>query len=134
MRSTWQLKQNVSVCRGKGFFVLSNVIAKVTDQRPTCCEFKPSTVEDQPCKGRRCTLNMSRFMHSSVDVVRKFGEGGRMAGRRAVLLARWIVRSVPLEIVESSGHEKAPTREKPGLERPGRPREERIEASCGKHF
>ncbi|GFV82707.1 HTH_Tnp_Tc3_2 domain-containing protein [Trichonephila clavipes] len=30
-------------------------------------------------------------------------------GRRAVLLARWIVRSVPLEIVGSSGHEKVPT-------------------------
>ncbi|GFV93872.1 hypothetical protein TNCV_1811271 [Trichonephila clavipes] len=51
------------------------------------------------------------------------------AGRRAVLLARWIVRSVPLEIVGSSGHEKVPTRGKPGLERPGRPREERIEGS-----
>ncbi|GFV71534.1 HTH_Tnp_Tc3_2 domain-containing protein [Trichonephila clavipes] len=36
------------------------------------------------------------------------------AGRRAVLLARWIVRSVPLEIVGSSGHEKVPTRGKPG--------------------
>ncbi|GFU55192.1 HTH_Tnp_Tc3_2 domain-containing protein [Trichonephila clavipes] len=48
------------------------------------------------------------------------------AGRRAVLLARWIVRSVPLEIVGSSGHEKVPTRGKLGLERPGRPRGERI--------
>ncbi|GFX27409.1 transposable element Tc1 transposase [Trichonephila clavipes] len=48
------------------------------------------------------------------------------AGRSAVLLARWIVRSLPLEIVGSSGHEKVPTREKPGLERPGRPRGERI--------
>ncbi|GFX28501.1 transposable element Tc1 transposase [Trichonephila clavipes] len=43
-----------------------------------------------------------------------------------MLLARRIVRSVPLEIVGSSGHEKVPTRGKPGLERPGRPREERI--------
>ncbi|GFX95409.1 HTH_Tnp_Tc3_2 domain-containing protein [Trichonephila clavipes] len=48
------------------------------------------------------------------------------AGRRTVLLARWIVRSVPLEIVGSSEHEKVPTRGKPGLERPGRPRGERI--------
>ncbi|GFX14019.1 transposable element Tcb2 transposase [Trichonephila clavipes] len=48
------------------------------------------------------------------------------AGRRAVLLARCIFRSVPLEIVGSSGHEKVPTRGKPGLERPGRPRGERI--------
>ncbi|GFW28841.1 transposable element Tc1 transposase [Trichonephila clavipes] len=51
-----------------------------------------------------------------------------------MLLARWIVRSVPLEIVGSSGHEKVPTRGKPGLERPGRPRKERIEGSCGKHL
>ncbi|GFY25559.1 hypothetical protein TNCV_2486791 [Trichonephila clavipes] len=43
-------------------------------------------------------------------------------------------RSVPLEIVGSSGHEKVPTRGKPGLERPGRPRGERIEGSCGKHL
>ncbi|GFY08547.1 hypothetical protein TNCV_809801 [Trichonephila clavipes] len=50
----------------------------------------------------------------------------RKAGRLAVLLPRWIVRSVPLEIVESSGHEKVPTRVKPGLERPGRPRGERV--------
>ncbi|GFT61290.1 hypothetical protein TNCV_1227401 [Trichonephila clavipes] len=44
-----------------------------------------------------------------------------------MLLARWIVRNVPLEIDRSSGHEKVPTCGKPGLERPGRPRGERIE-------
>ncbi|GFW32194.1 transposable element Tcb2 transposase [Trichonephila clavipes] len=38
------------------------------------------------------------------------------------------------EIVGSSGHEKVFTRRKPGLERPGRPRGERIEGSCGKHL
>ncbi|GFV01414.1 nucleic-acid-binding protein from transposon X-element [Trichonephila clavipes] len=46
------------------------------------------------------------------------------AGRRrrvAGQVDRW---SVPLEIVASSGHEKVPTRGKPGLERPGRPRGE----------
>ncbi|GFT25508.1 transposable element Tcb2 transposase [Trichonephila clavipes] len=42
--------------------------------------------------------------------------------------------SMPLEIVGSSGHEKVPTCGKPGLERPGRPRGERIEGSCGKHL
>ncbi|GFW16514.1 uncharacterized protein TNCV_2351381 [Trichonephila clavipes] len=46
-----------------------------------------------------------------------------------MLLARWIVRSVPFEIVGNSGHEKVLTLGKPGLERPGRPREERIEGS-----
>ncbi|GFV65514.1 transposable element Tcb2 transposase [Trichonephila clavipes] len=55
-------------------------------------------------------------------------------GRRAVLLARWIVRSEPLEIVGSNGHEKVPTRGKPGLERSGRPRRERIEGSFSKHL
>ncbi|GFU42091.1 transposable element Tcb2 transposase [Trichonephila clavipes] len=48
------------------------------------------------------------------------------AGQHAVLLARWIVRRVPLEIVGSSGHVKVPTHGKPGLERPGRPRGEMI--------
>ncbi|GFX69373.1 transposable element Tcb1 transposase [Trichonephila clavipes] len=48
------------------------------------------------------------------------------AGLRAVLLVRWIVRSVPLEIVGSSGHEKVPTRGNPGLQQPGRQRGERI--------
>ncbi|GFV21538.1 HTH_Tnp_Tc3_2 domain-containing protein [Trichonephila clavipes] len=43
-----------------------------------------------------------------------------------MLVARWIVGSVPLEIVGSSGHEKVSTCGKPGLERPGRPRGERI--------
>ncbi|GFU80094.1 transposable element Tcb2 transposase [Trichonephila clavipes] len=43
----------------------------------------------------------------------------------------WIVRSVPLEIVGSSGHEKV-TRGKPGSGATRRPREERIEGSCGK--
>ncbi|GFT69954.1 transposable element Tcb2 transposase [Trichonephila clavipes] len=38
----------------------------------------------------------------------------------------WIFRGVPLEIVGSSGHEKVPTRGKPGLVRPGRTRGERI--------
>ncbi|GFY19262.1 hypothetical protein TNCV_4226261 [Trichonephila clavipes] len=60
--------------------------------------------------------------------------GGLPVGRRTVLLARWIVRSVPLEIVGSNEHEEVPTRGKPGLERPGRPRGETIEGSCGKHL
>ncbi|GFW84398.1 transposable element Tcb2 transposase [Trichonephila clavipes] len=53
----------------------------------------------------------------------------RYAGRRAVLLARWISRSGPLEIVGSSGHEKVPTRGKPCPERPGRPRGNLAEAN-----
>ncbi|GFT11787.1 hypothetical protein TNCV_1923261 [Trichonephila clavipes] len=52
--------------------------------------------------------------------------------------ASWIIRSVPLEIVGSSGRKKVPTRRKPGLERPGRPRGERISkdlaaSTCGTH-
>ncbi|GFY21069.1 uncharacterized protein TNCV_3991131 [Trichonephila clavipes] len=72
------------------------------------------------------------FCASETEILEiHFEQGVTQAGRCAVLLARWIVRSVPLEIVGSSGHEKVPTREKPGLERPGRPRGERID--CGPH-
>ncbi|GFY13453.1 putative RNA-directed DNA polymerase from transposon X-element [Trichonephila clavipes] len=60
------------------------------------------------------------------------------AGRCALLLARWIVRSVPLEIVGSSGHKKVPTCVKPGLERPGTPggerrSKDRAASTCGLH-
>ncbi|GFW15139.1 hypothetical protein TNCV_172861 [Trichonephila clavipes] len=41
---------------------------------------------------------------------------------------------MPLQIVGSSGHEKVSICGKPSLERPGRPRGERIEGSCGKHL
>ncbi|GFU88254.1 hypothetical protein TNCV_846471 [Trichonephila clavipes] len=54
-----------------------------------------------------------------------------IAARHAVLLARWIIWSEPLDIVESSGHEKLPTRGKSVLERPGRPRgEDRAASAC----
>ncbi|GFT49858.1 hypothetical protein TNCV_1234781 [Trichonephila clavipes] len=51
------------------------------------------------------------------------------AGRHAVLLARWIVRSVPLGIVGRSGPEKVPTHGKPGLKLPESPRGERTKGS-----
>ncbi|GFT23422.1 HTH_Tnp_Tc3_2 domain-containing protein [Trichonephila clavipes] len=63
------------------------------------------------------------------DMERKFGEWSAcsgVAGQRTVLLVRWIVRGVPLVIVGSSGHKKVPTRGKPGLERQGKSRGERI--------
>ncbi|GFU26898.1 hypothetical protein TNCV_4541351 [Trichonephila clavipes] len=60
--------------------------------------------------------------------------GMKTAGWSTRRVAGQIVRRVPLENVGSSGHEKVPTRGKPGLERPGRPRGERIEGSCGKHL
>ncbi|GFV23136.1 hypothetical protein TNCV_2086201 [Trichonephila clavipes] len=56
---------------------------------------------------------------------------------RAVLLARWIVRSVPLEIVWSSGHEKSTYARKTGSgARPGTPRQredrrDRAASTCG---
>ncbi|GFV48599.1 hypothetical protein TNCV_5068841 [Trichonephila clavipes] len=55
-----------------------------------------------------------------------------------MFLARWIVRSVPLGIVGSSGHEKVPTGGKPGLENPAKPRGGTIEgdraaSSCSPH-
>ncbi|GFU05056.1 transposable element Tc1 transposase [Trichonephila clavipes] len=76
--------------------------------------------------GKRARRHFSRLNEFETDLI--IGMKLR-AGRRAVLLARWIVRSAPLEIVGSSGHEKVPRREKPGLERTGRSRGERIEGS-----
>ncbi|GFW11392.1 HTH_Tnp_Tc3_2 domain-containing protein [Trichonephila clavipes] len=73
-------------------------------------------------------------MNLRLNLAKNFGYPRGKAGRRAVLLTRWIVRSVPLEIVGSSGHEKVPTRGKPDLERHRRPRGEGIEGSCGKHL
>ncbi|GFV11775.1 transposable element Tcb2 transposase [Trichonephila clavipes] len=55
---------------------------------------------------------------------------------RTVLLARSIVRSVPLEIVESSGHGKVPTRGKPGLDQEDheeRGSKDRAASTCGPH-
>ncbi|GFU68149.1 hypothetical protein TNCV_248131 [Trichonephila clavipes] len=62
----------------------------------------------------------------------------KTAGRRTVLLARWIIRSVPLEIVGSSRHEKVPTRGKPGLGSDQEDHEEigskhRVASTCGPH-
>ncbi|GFV29016.1 hypothetical protein TNCV_749711 [Trichonephila clavipes] len=51
-----------------------------------------------------------------------------------MLLVRWIVRSVPLEIVGSSGQEKIRTCGKTESGATRRPRGERIEGSCGKHL
>ncbi|GFT47624.1 transposable element Tc1 transposase [Trichonephila clavipes] len=62
--------------------------------------------------------NLQNYKHKP-SVAKAVQDAGR-----AVLLARWIVRSIPLEIVGSSGHEKVPTRGKPDMERPGRPRRE----------
>ncbi|GFU92602.1 hypothetical protein TNCV_4795301 [Trichonephila clavipes] len=89
------------------------------DSKSACHEFEPSTAETRRVRGR-CTLVCRELKRSPVGVE---------VGRRVVLLARGIVRSVLLEIDESSGHEKVPTRRKPGLERRGRPRGERIEGS-----
>ncbi|GFW19248.1 uncharacterized protein TNCV_255751 [Trichonephila clavipes] len=77
-------------------------------------------------------VGIETFKFGVMDAVICFNDG--YAGRRTVLLARWIDLSVPLEIVGCSEHEKLPTHGKPGLERPGGPRGERIEGSCGKHL
>ncbi|GFU22165.1 hypothetical protein TNCV_2060431 [Trichonephila clavipes] len=80
--------------------------------------------------GKRARRHFSQLSEFERDLI----IGMKTAGRRTVLLARWSIRSDTLEIVGSSGHEKVPTRGKPDLERPGRPRGERIEGSCGKHL
>ncbi|GFV51775.1 hypothetical protein TNCV_1321311 [Trichonephila clavipes] len=61
--------------------------------------------------------------------------GMKTAGWSTRRVAGQVDRSeCAVEIVGSSGHEKVPTRDKPGLERQGRPRGDRIEGSCGKHL
>ncbi|GFY35565.1 transposable element Tcb2 transposase [Trichonephila clavipes] len=58
-------------------------------------------------RARRHFLQLSEFKRSLII-------GMKTAGlSTAVLLARWIVRSVPLETVGGSGHEKVPTCGKP---------------------
>ncbi|GFV99691.1 HTH_Tnp_Tc3_2 domain-containing protein [Trichonephila clavipes] len=83
------------------------------------------------------TLWPSSFLKKYGPMIPPAHKAHQTASRRAVLLARWIVRSVPLEIVGSSGHEKVPMRGKPGLERPGRPRGEKSKghaaSTCGPH-
>ncbi|GFU72383.1 transposable element Tcb2 transposase [Trichonephila clavipes] len=64
--------------------------------------------------------------------------GMKIAGWSTRRVAGQVDRlSVPLEIVGSSGHEKVLTRGKPGLERPGSPRGERLKdratSPCGPH-
>ncbi|GFW38426.1 integrase catalytic domain-containing protein [Trichonephila clavipes] len=81
--------------------------------------------------GKRARRHFSQFSEFEIDLIIEMKTAG-LSTRRVV--ARWIVRSVPLEIVGSSGHEKVLTRGKLGLERPERPRRERIEGSCGKHL
>ncbi|GFT46102.1 hypothetical protein TNCV_2812171 [Trichonephila clavipes] len=39
-------------------------VVKVTDSRPACHEFEPSTAEDPPCR-ERCALNLPRAQTSS---------------------------------------------------------------------
>ncbi|GFV54149.1 hypothetical protein TNCV_1027211 [Trichonephila clavipes] len=72
-------------------------------------------------RARRHFSQLSEFERGLIIGMKTAG----WSTRRVV--AKWIVRSMPLEIVGSSGHEKVPTCGKPGLERPGRPRGERIE-------
>ncbi|GFV10353.1 transposable element Tcb2 transposase [Trichonephila clavipes] len=50
------------------------------------------------------------------------------------LIQFYIGPKAPITTEDSSGHEKVPTRGKPGLERPEKPRGERIEGSCGKYL
>ncbi|GFT81232.1 hypothetical protein TNCV_1999061 [Trichonephila clavipes] len=46
-------------------YFLGSPVVKVKDSCPACYEFEPSTVEDPPCRGERCTLNLSTAQTSS---------------------------------------------------------------------
>ncbi|GFX13206.1 hypothetical protein TNCV_2989701 [Trichonephila clavipes] len=79
-------------------------------------------------RARRHSSQLSEFERSLIIGMKTAGWSTHC------FAARWIVRSVPLEIVGSSGHKNVPTRGKPSLEQPGRPRVERIEGSRDKHL
>ncbi|GFX32675.1 hypothetical protein TNCV_888131 [Trichonephila clavipes] len=49
-------------------------MVKVTDSWLMCHEFEPSAAEDLPCRGGRCSLNLSRLKRPPVGVVWKLGE------------------------------------------------------------
>ncbi|GFX61798.1 DDE_3 domain-containing protein [Trichonephila clavipes] len=82
-------------------------------------------------RARRHFSQLSEFERGLIIGIKTAGwSSQRVAGQV-------IIRSVTFEIVESSGHEKVPTRGKPGMERPRRPQGETMEGSCGKdeaHF
>ncbi|GFU18979.1 hypothetical protein TNCV_2347611 [Trichonephila clavipes] len=85
--------------------------------------------------GKRARRHFSQFSEFKRGLI----IGMKTAGSSTRRVAGQVDRSEcsdrsELEIVGSSGHEKILTRGKPGLERPGRPRGERIEGSCGKHL
>ncbi|GFW11556.1 hypothetical protein TNCV_3810751 [Trichonephila clavipes] len=47
----------------------SSLVVKVTDSRPACHEFMPSTAEDPSCRaGGRCMLNLSMLESPPVGV------------------------------------------------------------------
>ncbi|GFU03356.1 hypothetical protein TNCV_3338691 [Trichonephila clavipes] len=52
-----------------------SLVVKETDSWLTFHYFEPCTAEDPPCRGNRCTLNMSRLKRPHVAVVYKLGEG-----------------------------------------------------------
>ncbi|GFW78772.1 hypothetical protein TNCV_4261941 [Trichonephila clavipes] len=56
------------------------LMVKVMDSWLSCHEFEPSTAEDPPCRGGRCTLNMSKFKRPTVGEEWKLG-GGMLAHR-----------------------------------------------------
>ncbi|GFT89868.1 hypothetical protein TNCV_1665981 [Trichonephila clavipes] len=101
------MKQNVRLFRGimHTEFVFMDVNAhphRVTDDfnSKTCNEdFGKRNMPGK--RARRHFSQLSEFERGLIIGMRKL-----QAGRRTVSLARWIVRSVPLEIVGSSGQEK----------------------------
>ncbi|GFU66953.1 hypothetical protein TNCV_4296051 [Trichonephila clavipes] len=47
-----------------------SLVVEVTDLWLESHEFEPSSAEDPPCRGGRCTLNLSRLKHPPAGVVR----------------------------------------------------------------
>ncbi|GFW74316.1 hypothetical protein TNCV_3438691 [Trichonephila clavipes] len=62
---TLRVTLNVGYCCDNTVYGLGSPVVKVKDSCPACHEFEPSTVEDTPCRGERCTLNLSTAQTSS---------------------------------------------------------------------
>ncbi|GFV20196.1 hypothetical protein TNCV_4194941 [Trichonephila clavipes] len=81
--------------------------------------------------GKRARRHFSQL----IEFERGMIIGMKTAGWSTRRVADQVDRSeCAVKMVGRSGHEKVPTRGKLGLERPGRPRGEKIEGSCAKHL
>ncbi|GFU26428.1 hypothetical protein TNCV_3510391 [Trichonephila clavipes] len=73
----WMKLDKTSLQRAINFrWGCGSLVVKVADLWSACYGFESSTTENLPCKGGRCTLNMSRRKRLPVGEVWNLGDGG----------------------------------------------------------